>query len=178
MTRTLRLAIIALLAFSPAAHAKSSGSEAKAFDQLKTLVGEWEGTNSAGKVKATYTLGSNGTVLMERLQSANEAEMITMYSADGDHIVVTHYCSEGNQPQMKSEVLMMGHPQKFLFSLVRVTGLKNADDGHMVGLVLTIVDKDHLTHEWKYQQKGKTSADLFQFTRKPEKVATVVPAAD
>jgi len=176
MTRTLGLVLMTLLAFSPATHAKSSGSEAKAFDQLKTLVGEWEGTNSAGKVKATYTLGSNGTVLMERLQSANEAEMITMYSADGDHIVVTHYCSEGNQPQMKSEVLMMGHPQKFLFSLVRVTGLKNADDGHMVGLVLTIVDKDHLTHEWKYQQKGKTSADLFQFTRKPEKVATVVPS--
>jgi len=177
MTRTFRLLIIALLAFSPAAHAKSSGSEAKAFDQLKTLVGEWEGTNSAGKVKATYTLGSNGTVLMERLQSANEAEMITMYSADGDHIVVTHYCSEGNQPQMKSEPLS-AKQQQFSFSLVRVTGLKAPDDGHMVGLVLTIVDKDHLTHEWKYQQKGKTSADLFQFTRKPEKVATVVPAAD
>ena len=177
MTRTLRLVIIALLAFSPAAHAKSSGSEAKAFDQLKTLVGEWEGTNGAGKVKATYTLGSNGTVLMERLQSANEAEMITMYSADGDHIVVTHYCSEGNQPQMKSEPLS-AEQQQFSFSLVRVTGLKAPDDGHMVGLVLTIVDKDHLTHEWKYQQKGKTSADLFQFTRKPEKVATVVPAAD
>jgi len=56
---------------------------------------------------------------------------------------------------MKSEVLMMGHPQKFLFSLVRVTGLKNADDGHMVGLVLTIVDKDHLTTNGNISKRAK-----------------------
>ena len=173
----LGLAMLALLISSLGVRANNSTSGPIAFDQLKTLVGEWEGTNSAGKVKATYTLASGGSVLMERLQSANEAEMITMYSADGNYIVVTHYCSQGNQPQMKSEVLS-GKPQKFSFSLVRVTGLKAEDDGHMVGLVLTLVDKDHLTHEWKYQEKGKTSADLFQFTRKPEKSATVVPAGN
>ena len=33
-------------------------------------------------------LVAGGSALMERLQSANEPEMITMYSADGDHIVV------------------------------------------------------------------------------------------
>jgi hypothetical protein len=41
--------------------------------------------------------------------------------------------------------------------------------------VLTLSDKDHLTQEWKYQSKGKISENLVQFTRKPEKVATVVP---
>jgi hypothetical protein len=101
-----------------------------------------------------------------------------MYSADGDHIVVTHYCSEGNQPQMKSEVIMMGKPQKYSFSLVRVTGLKSPDAGHMIGLVLTLVDNDHLTQEWTYQNKGKTSADLFQFRRKLEKPATIVPSGN
>jgi len=35
---------------------------AAAFEKLISLVGEWEGTNSAGAVKATYTLvsGRNG----------------------------------------------------------------------------------------------------------------------
>jgi hypothetical protein len=45
----------------------------------------------------------------------------------------------------------------------------------MVGLVLTLSDKDHLTQEWKYQSKGKISENSVQFTRKPEKVATIVP---
>src|SRR5258708_781078 len=173
----LGLSVLALLISSLGVGANSSASGPVAFDQLKTLVGEWEGTNGAGKVKATYTLASGGTVLMERLQSADEPEMITMYSADGDYIVVTHYCSQGNQPQMKPEIVS-GKAQKFSFSLVRVTGLKTENDGHMIGLVLTLVDKDHFTHEWTYQEKGKTSADLFRFIRKPEKSATVVPTGN
>jgi hypothetical protein len=155
-----------------AANEKTSG--ALAFDQLKALVGEWEGNNEGGPVKITYTLVSGGTALMERMQPANEAEMITMYSADGDKIVVTHYCSGGNQPAMKTETLK-GTPNKYSFSLVSVTGLKSPDEGHMVGLVLTLLDKDHLKQEWTYLNKGKTSTDSFEFRRKPEKAATVVP---
>jgi hypothetical protein len=48
----------------------------------------------------------------------------------------------------------------------------------MVGLVLTLVDKDHLKQEWTYSNKGKTSTDLFEFKRKPERAATVVPSGN
>jgi hypothetical protein len=54
--------------------------------------------------------------------------------------------------------------------------MKTPDEGHMVGLVLTLLDKDHLRQEWKYEDKGKTSAAAVQFKRKPEKAATVVPS--
>lgn len=177
MARKLGLTMLALLISAAGIRAIPSGTEASAFEQLKTLVGEWEGTNISGPVKITYTLVSGGSALMERLQSANEPEMITMYSPDGDHIVVTHYCSMGNQPQMATDA-MIGKAQKYSFTLVRVTGMKTPDEGHMVGLVLTLYDKDHLTQEWKYQDKGKTSAELFQFKRKPEKAATVVPSGN
>ena len=148
-----------------------------AFDQLKALVGEWDGKNGSGAVKITYTLVSGGTALMERMQPSNDAEMITMYSADGDKIAVTHYCSQGNQPTMKTGTLK-GMANKYSFSLVSVSGLKTPEEGHMVGLVLTLVDKDHLTQEWKYQDKGKTGTELFEFRRRPEKAATVVPSGN
>ncbi len=110
---------------------------------------------------------TNGT--QTRFVHVGVAGLITMYSADGDHILITHYCSTGNQPQMKTET-MSGSAEKYTFTLVRVTGMKTQDEGHMVGLVLSFPDKDHLMQEWKYQNnKGKTSADLFQFKRKPEK---------
>src|SRR5882757_6922966 len=160
------IAFAIAVACSPRRNAGEKAKSAAAFEKLITLVGEWEGTNSAGPVKATYTLVAGGSALMERLQSANEPEMITMYSADGDHILITHYCSTGNQPQMKTET-MSGSAEKYTFTLVRVTGMKTQDEGHMVGLVLSFPDKDHLTQEWKYQNnKGKTSADLFHFKRK------------
>lgn len=171
---------VLLLAVLASAVVKANNEKSRgalAFDELKALVGEWEGKNDGGPVKITYTLVSGGTALMERMQPSNEAEMITMYSADGDKIVVTHYCSQGNQPTMKSEMLK-GLGNKYSFSLVSVSGLKTPDEGHMVGLVLTLVDKDHLTQEWKYQDKGKTGTELFEFKRKPEKAATVVPGGN
>jgi hypothetical protein len=174
MARKFAVLIFAALLSVAAARANNSTSGVPAFDQLKTLVGEWEGSNGGGPVKVTYTLVANGSALMERLQPANEPDMITMYSADGDRVVVTHYCSGGNQPQMVAQATT-GKTEKLSFTLVRVTGLKTPDEAHMVGLVLTLSDKDHLTEEWQYRSKGKTSANLFQLTRKPEKVATVVP---
>jgi hypothetical protein len=166
------LTVLANLAAGIFANERTTG--ALAFDQLKALVGEWEGTNEGSPTKITYTLVSGGTALMERMQPAHEAEMITMYSADGDKIVVTHYCSEGNQPSMKTETLK-AKANKYSFSLVSVSGLKSPDAGHMVGLVLTLVDKDHLKQDWTYTDKGKTSTNSFEFRRRPEKAATVTP---
>jgi hypothetical protein len=177
MVRQLAPLVCAALLALAAPRATASSAQAPAFDKLKTLVGEWEGTNSNGPVKVIYTLVAGGTALMERLEPANEPEMVTMYSADGDHVVVTHYCSAGNQPQMVAQATA-GKAEKLSFTLVRVTGMKTPDEAHMVGLVLTLSDKDHLTQEWKYQNKGKTLTNLVQFKRKPEKVATIVPSGN
>jgi len=179
MRATKSLGIGVLLAvMAIASNAARANNEkttgALAFDQLKTLVGEWVGKNGT---KVTYTLVSGGTALLERIQPSSEAEMITMYSADGDKIAVTHYCSEGNQPSMKTESLK-GIGNKYSFSLVSVSGLKSPDAGHMTGLVLTLIDKDHLKQEWTYSNKGKTDPAAFEFSRKPEKAATVVPSGN
>ncbi|HUI75398.1 MAG TPA: hypothetical protein VLX32_10650 [Candidatus Acidoferrum sp.] len=159
----------ALLVFAIGAFASGKDDNAKpasGFAQLIPLVGEWQGVNGHGTpVKLTYTMVSNGTALMERMQPSNEAEMITMYSADGDRIVVTHYCSAGNQPQMQTAAIT-GPTQKFDFTLVRVTGLKSPAEGHMVRLVLMMVDKDHLTQEWTFEENGKAQSDVFRYTRK------------
>jgi len=146
-----------------------------AFDQLKMLVGEWEGKNENGPVKITYTLVAGGTALMERLQPAKESEMITMYSVDGGRIQASHYCSYGNQPQMRTETLK-GKGNIYSFSLVSVTGLKSPDEGHMTGLVLTLVDRDHMKQEWKNISHGRSGSEIVEFVRKPEKAATVVPS--
>ncbi|HLK05055.1 MAG TPA: hypothetical protein VKT53_11505 [Candidatus Acidoferrum sp.] len=146
----------------------SAGDKAKsaaAFERLISLVGEWEGATSRGPVRVTYTLVSGGSALMERLQSSNEPEMITLYTLDGDHLMVTHYCSQGNQPQMRTATITE-LKDTLQFKTIAVTGLKSPDEGHMAALTLTMPDKDHLTQEWTYEEKGKAQADVFRFTRK------------
>jgi hypothetical protein len=154
-----------LLSAAPRASANEKPKSAAAFEKLLALVGEWEGTNSAGHVKATYTLVSNGTALMERLQSGNEPEMLTLYTLDGDHLNIVHYCSEGNQPQMRTATIKES-AGPLAFKVVQVTGLKSPDAGHMIGLSLSLSDHDHFTQEWTYLNKGKSTTDLFKFTRK------------
>lgn len=169
-------AVIALAGSAAALRASNEKPTGElAFEQLKTLVGEWEGKNENGPVKVTYTLVAGGTALMERLQPAKESEMITMYSVDGSRIQASHYCSYGNQPQMKTETLK-GKGNTYSFSLVSVTGLKSAEEGHMTGLVLTLLDKDHMKQEWKNTSNGKNGVAVVEFTRKREKAAAVTPS--
>lgn len=154
-----------LMSPSGAFAANEKAKSAAAFEKLISLVGEWEGTNSGTPVKVTYTLVSGGTALMERLQPNNEPDMITLYTLDGDHLLITHYCSGGTQPQMKTGPIMELNGT-FSFTMFHVTGMKTPQDDHMTALVLAMPDKDHLTQQWTYEGKGKSQSNVFRFTRK------------
>jgi hypothetical protein len=165
--RIFRAALIFILAASVQAilgqemHSNSTA----AFDQLKSLAGTWEGKKGGdAPVKLTYEVVSNGSVVMERLQSAKEAEMITMYCVEGNRLVVTHYCSMGNQPKMQTAALT-GATGKYDFHFVSVAGTKTPDESHMVALSLTIPDKDHLAQVWTFEDHGKSSSESFTYSR-------------
>ena len=138
---------------------------AAAFKQLASLVGEWQAIQDGVPIKETYTLTANGSVLMSETKPANSEAMITMFTVDGDHLIATHYCVAGNQPQMVTGV--PGDLEKGVtFSLERVTGMKTADDWHNTGLTVTLDDKDHMTQRWTYLYKGKTGTTIFHYARK------------
>jgi hypothetical protein len=163
-SRTISIALAAFL--FAAALALAQPKPASGFDQLKSLVGTWEGTNPSGNtVRVSYELASGGSALLEHLRTGDEPEMLTVYTADGSRIAMTHYCSANNQPQMQTAPIS-GAVTKFTFSFVRITNLASAGAGHMQSLVVTIQDKDHFTQEWTWVEKGQSKADLFKFTRK------------
>ncbi|MGB2667441.1 MAG: hypothetical protein WAK48_25800 [Candidatus Acidiferrum sp.] len=134
-----------------------------AFDQLKSLSGEWMDKDSSGTPVKVISVVFNGSVVMEHLQPAKETEMITMYSLDGDGIIVTHYCAAGKQPTMQTAPSPANG--KYDFTLVRVSGTKTQDEGHMSALVLSIPDKDHLTQTWTFDDHGKSMVNTFTYTR-------------
>jgi hypothetical protein len=102
---------------------------------------------------------------MEESQPAGEGAMITMFTVDGDHLIATHYCSMGNQPQMVTKPLAEPSAKNLTFSLSRVTGLKTPEDFHNTGLTITMEDAQHLTQVWTYEYKGKKGTNTFHFTR-------------
>src|SRR5919202_6385105 len=120
-----------------------------AFEHLTSLVGEWKGTQDGTEMRLTYTLTANGSALMEEFR-AGETVMITMFTVDGDHLIATHYCSAGNQPQMMTKAITDPSAKSLTFSLAHVHGMKTPGDWHNTGLTVTLEDNRHLTQVWTY----------------------------
>lgn len=157
----LSFAAIALLANPVLAQSKAAAG----FEKLKSLVGEWQGKDPHGTKNVTYQLVSGGSAVMETLMPEGEPDMITIYHLNGDKLMMTHYCSIGNQPRMQAEA-PAGEIDKLNFAFVEATNLAKRSDGHMTNLTLIFVDKNHLKQVWTWREAGKDEAATFSFTRK------------
>jgi hypothetical protein len=148
------------------ARAGSPANPARGFDRLKTLVGTWESAIPQGGILTnTIRLVSNGSALEEIFQSSDTDQMVTLYTADGDRLALTHYCEAGNQPRMET-LAITGDPKEFDFSFTGITNLMNSNSGHMHHLVIQIADQDHFTEQWTWRENGKDRIHTIHFTRK------------
>jgi hypothetical protein len=133
---------------------------------LKTLVGEWDGTDPAGKrVEDTIRLVSNNTALEETFQSDKDSQMVTMYTPDGNRLALTHYCSHGNQPHLETPSVTASSSE-FAFAFTGAANLASYDDMHMHGMTLKIDDNDHFSEIWTLMANGKEQTETFHLTRK------------
>lgn len=153
---------LALLSFAIAAFAvagEEHGPKPHAlFDRLKPLVGTWEMDANGEKLRTIYTLGSKGSTLVENLMPG-KADMLDVIHADGDALMMTHYCAAANQPRYRA-TKFDGNSIAFTFH-----DGTNIGDSYMSGVTLTLVDSDHLIQEWTSFEKGKVTPMKFMFTR-------------
>ncbi len=172
MKNFVRLCAIALMMSVFVVGISFAGSPMKAtigtipdFEKMKSLVGEWQGKSLDGNTaKVSYTLVSDNSALMEKLVMGGESDMVTMYHPDGDHLMMTHYCSAHNQPRMRSQIAS-AEGKEIVFDLMDVTNLSAPDAGHMRKLVVTFEDKDHFSQEWTWREKGKEGTVVIRFER-------------
>ena len=159
--------IITIILFSMVSTnvAYSSDKGKKGFDKLKSLVGTWSSKMPDGsETTITYKIVSNGSVIMENISSKEDDNMITMYHLDDNNLMMTHYCSIGNQPRMKAEV-NNDNFNELHFRFVDITNLKNKDDGYMSNLDIKFLDNDHLIHNWTFTKDGKNTVHTFNAER-------------
>ncbi len=163
------IAVLGVLAF--AALSKASPPPNAAWDKLKTLVGDWKGTyagadegaDGMGEVRISYRLVSNGTTLMETMDSGHDTSMITMYHVDGSRILATHYCAAGNQPRMAAAGLSPDG-KTLTFRFVDASNV-TPDSEVMQGLVVTFEGPGRFAQAWTSRAKGKDQVGTFTYTR-------------
>jgi hypothetical protein len=125
-------------------HSTSAATNA-GLEKMKTLIGTWVAADSDGKptdqVVSVIKLTAGGSAIHETLFPGQPQEMISVYTADGNDLVMTHYCMLGNQPRLKASPDAKANEIKFEFA-----GGSNLDpkkDKHMHASTLKIVDADH-----------------------------------
>ena len=137
-----------------------------AFEKIKSLTGDWTGKMSGGMAAtSTFRVTAGGSAVMQMLGEGTDMEMPTLFHMDGERLMATHYCAAKNQPRMVF-VPAGSDGNTLKFDFLDVTNLRNPEDGHMRRVTFTFIDKDHFRQEWTYREKGKESADSFDFVRK------------
>ena len=135
---------------------KSDVNAAAAFTKLKTLAGTWEAPTKQGKSTTSYEVISNGSALVEHMEIAGESPMLTVYHLDGDRLVLTHYCTAGNQPHMQAEAYNPASNQ-IAFSFAGGGNLSDPNVGHMHTALFKFVDADTFSADWTFHKNGKAA---------------------
>ena len=85
--------------------AMTEANHSKAFNQMKKMLGIWEGktTQYTGNVIDTnseFRLVSGGNTITEKIVE-DGVEMLTTYADKNGELIVKHYCALGTQPVFK-----------------------------------------------------------------------------
>jgi hypothetical protein len=142
-----------------AQEAGASGGQ-RALDKLKALEGEWLDADGVfgtkGAMAATYRITSGGKAVVETLAVNSPFEMVTIYHLDGDDLVLTHYCSDGNQPRMRSKGLS---GNTLAFDYDGGTNIDVAETRHMHAARIEFVSADEIRSAWTSWSSGKPNSD-------------------
>src|SRR3954453_2954755 len=115
-------------------------------EKMKKLAGTWLAADKDGKptdqVVSVIRVTAGGSAVHETLFPGQPLEMISVYTADGPDLVMTHYCVLGNQPRMKADP--KSPPNQIVFRFAGGTNLNPAKDKHMHEATLTIAGDDRI----------------------------------
>src|SRR5262245_3481481 len=89
-------------------------------EKMKKLAGTWVAVDKDGKptdqVVSVIKVTAGGSAVHETIFPGQPHEMISVYTAEGSDVVLTHYCVLGNQPRMKADSKAPGNQLAFKFA--------------------------------------------------------------
>lgn len=140
-------------------------------EAMKRLAGTWVVADQNGKptdqVASIIKVIAGGSAVHETSFPGQPEEMVSIYTAEGPDLVMTHYCVLGNQPRMKAEV--KSPVQELSFQFAGGSNLDPKKDKHMHSATLKIIDDDHFELNGVAWDGGAPAKDMccgMKFVRK------------
>lgn len=150
-------------AASEATPASAPAEGEAAFARLVDLAGQWESVTAKGTViRLTFEPISRGSALVERYEAGTTLTQ-TVYHPDGQRVLLTHYCAQGNQPRLVAD--LKGPAGHLPFTFFDVTNLAGAGASHMVACEFVFEDADHFTRSETYRNENGDDVTTRRYTR-------------
>jgi hypothetical protein len=139
--------------------AESDPGAKEAFRQLQSLIGNWEGKFEDGRAHGlSYRLTAAGTVLVETWTLAPGRESMTLYSMDGNNLIATHYCPQGNQPRL--QFASGSDPGQLTFEFRDGTNLQVKDKSHQHAFWIRLLGENSFERSETYVENGSTASAI------------------
>lgn len=130
---------------------------AAAFERLLGLAGTWKVEESTGEFRIVFESTANGTVLLESWMAGARRHSLTVYQLDGERVLATHYCPQGNQPRLSHQG---GAGEGTIdFAFLDATGLDGPDESHQHALSFAFPEGEGpLVRSERYRKDGVVQA--------------------
>jgi hypothetical protein len=139
----------------------------QAFARLKSLVGDWQGRTEAGRTFAVnYRLIANDTALVESWTMSPTRTSMTVYHMDGDALIATHYCPQGNQPRLQYRVETSNERLHFTFR--DATNLGDPNAAHQHEFWIRFHANGGFARSETYVENGEAGSEVAAYTRVPQ----------
>lgn len=119
------------------------------FERLKALAGVWQPLGkpeSALRIRFYSTAG--GSVLVEEWTGNGQPHSLTVYHRDGDALLATHYCPQGNQPRLE---LVPDTADGIRFAYRDATDLDPTQEQYQSALRFAFAGPDRMTRSESYR---------------------------
>lgn len=142
--RNMLLAAVTILAVPASATSAEPltalATPAEKFADIAALAGEWD-VQGRETLRIVFEATAGNSVIVERWMRGDRTHSLTIYHLDGNKLIATHYCPQGNQPRIAAQTSAEGDI-RFAFqdatdldsseSFQHDLRLMQADDGSLV----------------------------------------------
>ena len=148
---------LALCSFADEKHAHSAPAPANAgLEKMKSLVGTWVAADKDGnptdEVVSVIKVTAGGSAVHETIFPGQPHEMVSVYTAEGPDLAMTHYCVLGNRPAM---TLKSSDGKTLSFDFDASCGINTKTEMHMHAMSLRFDDSDTITTTCKSLANGQ-----------------------
>ncbi len=127
--------------------------------KLKALEGEWMLVDELGEVReqvaSEFSLTAGGSALRELMFPGDDHEMMNVFHADGDRVLMTHYCAAGSHPRL--EVVPADEGDGLLLEFESITNLPSPGAHFMHHAEYEWDGDNRLTTTWYGSENGRIS---------------------